>query len=427
MSGPKISKAELERIRQEEEERRVLFQGLVRLRDELQRRKDEVMLSHAMLVPVFEKSDVDQHLHRLGELEKQIDQSLSTIENALAKGVNQEMRGVLDNLADTHSNDSQIIVDADKCGSQIRDEMLMQYLKQAGTTGHSSDQAIAISDEMVTFETQRLLSLLSVLESRAKKVKISVSDVRAIRKELKSVTEDTGRDNLSIYEAVHRIDVYKVRRIRNLIEKIEAENDALDQRLSDELAKYHVLCAEMGITPQKFPFRAESIAAIQYEIGKLIAERKEKSFDIRAVMKHIRESLSDCGYTYIGEKEDSLQIIREAYRIHDNVILHVVYDSSGRVTMEVAIEDQMDRLPHQREINQIVKEQEHFCQDYEEIFRRINENGLALRNVALYPSSPDFAEIVNTSAFICQGTEADRSYYDYYISRDKKYLEVNEP
>ena len=418
MSGPKISEAELARIRQEEEERRTLFQALVRLRDELQRRKEEVMLSQAMLVPIFDKDDVKQHLHKLEQIEKQIPFSLSVIESAMKTGTKQEMQKALDALADKHTQDKTIIIEADQCGSQIRDEILKQHLEKM--------QISVISEELITMEIQRLFTLLSVLEHRAEKVRIAKSDVREIRKELESVVEDTGRDNLSLFEEIHRIDVYKIRKLRSHIERIEAANDTLDQKLSAELSKYHVICAEMGIEPKKFAFHQDSIAKIQYEIAELVTSRKEKCVDIRAIMKSVRESLSDFGYTYIGEKEENIQIIREAYRIHDNVVLQVTYDSSGRVTMEVAMEDQRDRSPHQREIDQLVKEQESFCQDYEEIFRRINANGLALKNKSLFPCSPEFAQIVNTAGFVCQEREYEQTYYDYYQNRDQKYLEVHD-
>ena len=244
---------------------------------------------------------------------------------------------------------------------------------------------------------------------------------REIAKELREILSDEEKDTYSVFIEVHRLDVRKIRPLREQIEDMEREADALDELLSAELARYHMLCMEAGINPKKFPFRQESLEAIRYECGKLLAGRSENS-DIRLLMKRVRESLSKLGYEYLGEKEEDLDFYREIYRIHDHVVLHVMFDSTGKVTMEVAVEDDRDRLPHEREVEMLVQEQVKFCDEYEKIFQLINEQGMLFQKEAMFPPSPEFAQVINRSEFACEKDAAGDYSCDMYLDRKEKYL-----
>ena len=181
------------------------------------------------------------------------------------------------------------------------------------------------------------------------------------------------------------------------------------------------------MTPKKFAFEEASIEAIRYECAGILAGSTQNG-DLRILMKNVRESLVKLGYSYLGEKEEDRDFAREIYRIHDDVILHVIYDSTGRVTMEVAVEDEKDREPHPREVEKLVKEQVNFCSEYEKIFHAINEKGLAFRKENMYPVSPDFAQVINTSGFVnagagsAAGAAAVDDYFEMYGLRESKYL-----
>lgn len=90
--------------------------------------------------------------------------------------------------------------------------------------------------------------------------------------------------------------------------------------------------------------------------------------------------------------------------------------------MEVAVEDDCEREPSRQETDMLVEEQLSFCEAFEEIFRLINENGLALRKEQLFPCSPDFAQVINTAEFD-KSAAAYASSYDIYRDYTQKYLE----
>ena len=68
MSGPKISAIEMKRLHLFEEERRKLLQDLVRLKEELKRRKKDIANLSIMLVPFYAFEEAKEYGKVLGEL-----------------------------------------------------------------------------------------------------------------------------------------------------------------------------------------------------------------------------------------------------------------------------------------------------------------------------------------------------------------------
>ena len=114
-----------------------------------------------------------------------------------------------------------------------------------------------------------------------------------------------------------------------------------------------------------------------------------------------------------------------ADRFDENAVLHVIYDSEGKVTMEVAAADDTDREPHPREVDTIVKEQEKFCDAYESVFERINEKGVSFRKEMMCPCGPEFAQVINVSEFEKSADEEAQTFDEMYADRKTKYLYVS--
>ena len=444
MSGPKISVAEMKRLHLFEEDRRRLLQDLVRLKDVLKRRNKDIAHLQNMLLPFQDLEQVKESSDKLGRIQACITDSLSRIDAALLDGTNIAMNEVFKSVSVLHEADEDTVEAVENQVYECREHWMEDKMKafkklqsaegsnpvREGTSGTGNnngsvafDLSSVISTEEVRIEMQRIEALYYDLLERSHSYPEFEKEAEGIEEQLQEIKEDTKSDSFSLFLRLHDLDVKRIRPFRNRIERCETEADLLDERLSAELARYHVLCSAAGEEPKRFLFAESSIAEIRYECARLLSEHDEKA-EIREIMRHVRESLEQNGYVYLGMKEEELDFYREIYRVHDDVVLHVIYDSTGKVTMEVAVQDNKERALQPREVEQIVKEQGKFCADYEKIFHTINQSGLAMRDVARYPVSPDFAQIIDTSGFEkeeCRINKAD-SYYEYYANREMKYL-----
>jgi hypothetical protein len=416
MSGPKISATEMKRLHLFEEERRRLLQSLVRLKEELKRRKREISNLSLMLIPFYSSAEAKEIGKELGKIEQAVEESLPRIEAALTDGTNIHMAEVLQQLLAKHDADEEILLMKEEEIYNLREQML------GGKSSAAPDSHVPeISIETAKGECKRILALVDELIDRATECNLDYTGLSEIRAEIEDLENDEGRDGFSLFTAVHHIDVMRLRPLRERIEKEEKRLDWLDEALSNELAKYHMLCQATDTEPKKFPFAEESIDAIRYECGRIISARGANG-DVRLLMKKVRESLEELGYAYLGEREENLDFYRELYRLNEETVLHVIYDSTGKITMEVAAFDTKDRPPHQREVDRLVKEQEKFCTEYEKIFHLINAHGLAMKKEAMYPPSPDFAQVINTSEFDCSKAHTKKISDDIYMDRRTKYL-----
>ena len=430
MSGPKISATEMKRLHLFEEDRRRLFQNLVRLRDVLKRRNRDLVNIQNMLLPFYDLKQVKETTGMLGSIQSNIANSLAMIDAALLDGTNIKMHEVLQNLSALHDKDEETILDAENLAIENREKWMEEKIAafsaskkaegQAGSAETSFDFSDIISKDTALEEARRIEILLTDLQERATPYPEYFLQANECISQLALIKEDHEADGYSLFLRLHELDVKKVRPLREKLEKQERKDDLLDEKLSAELAKYHMLCHAAGTEPKKFAFEEESVEKIRYECAALLQQKDEKQ-EIREIMRHVRESLEKTGYTYLGIKEEEMDFYREVYRVHDDVVLHVIYDSMGKVTMEVAIMDEKERPIQRRETEQIVKEQRKFCEDYEKIFHAINESGLAMRKEADFPCSPDFAQVIDTSEFKFEERQSD-AHYDVYRSREIKYL-----
>ncbi len=439
MSGPKISAYEMKRLHLFEEDRRRLLQDLVRFRDCLNRRSRDIENLQRMLLPFYDSKEGKESADALGTIQAAISNSLVRIEKAFQDGTNIALSDALKELKEIHASDEEEVLRIENLVYECREKWIAEKIAKvriASVGGaesavgvDSSGGTVFSTKDIIPMETAkgevlRLINLLEDLCSRAKVLSLECPEIAGYLAQIEEISRDDGRDGFSIFTEIHEIDVKRIRPLREKIENKEREADLLDEQLSRELARYHMLCKAEGIKPKKFAFAKSSIEEIRYECGKILSSR-DKDGDLRLLRKQIRETLEKTGYVYLGEKEEDFNFKREVYRIHDDVVLHVIYDSEGKVTMEVAVMDEKDRMPQPREVERIVKEQVKFCTDYEKIFDLINANGLAMKKEAEYPVSPDFAQIINTSEFTC-ADDADAAkedlFYEYYQSRELKYL-----
>ena len=437
MSGPKVMSAEEIRMMEEErerqrieqakrEERMRLVQAQFRKSDILKRQiglANEMQAALATVIDNPDAAEISERLHSLTKVNQQAIDSWTAVEQSTD---NDTLKHHVDKLDEAIAAGENYINSVRKPIEAMRtayiDTMMSKAEKYRNTTvGYTiTDEHTDIPEEALGNEAQRILAQISALKPRVVDAGLDMDALVAIEKQINESISDRNRERWMIFEEIHRVDVFHLRPFHATLERQEEENDALEAELSDALAKYHSLCSLYHIEPVRFPFRRESLDSIRYACGDLM-ERFSQTVNCEEIMKRVRAALSGFGYRYIGQKEEDRKVYRQVYRIHDNTILHVVFDSTGRVTREVAIEDNCDRLPFAREISSIVEEQGTFCRSFEKIFESLDAHGLSMRKDMMCPCGAEYAQIINTSGF---AKEQARDDFDYsiYSSRKRKYL-----
>lgn len=433
MSGPKILSPEEIKMRQEAEERYRLIQDQYRLCEALRRQIASCDDIRFLLFPI--RSDLTA---------KKLDEQAS----AIIQRANQELQAcdhpestdnayyrrrvnVLQRLVDENQRLTQDIKSkAEKIKKQHVDEMLSHINESAAAARKEVSQSNIyirqdIPAEFLKAEASRLQQLVKRTGERAARIGYPVSDeLEEIISSFRASVGDRNRKLYMIYDELHRIDLFQLQPLLSRVERAEADYDRLDSLLSAELATYHALCHEHNISPQKFSFAESSIREIRYASAAILREH-DAVVNYGDTMRRIRAVLSQMGYSYLGEKEEDRRVYRQIFRIHDRTILHVIYDSTGRVTMEVAIEDNCDREPLTREVESLVTEQGVFCNSFENILREMSQNGLHMQKEMMFPVSADFAQIINTSGFRKEPEEDMSIDYSVFSTPATKYKEMS--
>lgn len=437
MSGPKVLSAEEIRMMEEErerqrieqakrEERMRLVQEQFRKCDILKRQISIANEMQAALVSIMdnpEAAEISARLHTITLANQQAIDSWSALEqsednDALRNHVN----GLDAVIMSTEGVLNSVKYPIESMRSAHIEKMMSRVVTKHDTNVKKAENTKRpdIPEEALENEARRILAQIKILKPRVEEAGLDMEMLNTIERQVRGSLSDDKRERWMIFEEIHRIDVFRLRPFVSTLERQEAENDALEAELSEALAKYHSLCSMYHIEPKQFPFKRESVTEIRYACGDLI-EQYSQAVDCEAIMKRVRATLTEMGYRYIGQKEESRRYYRQIYRIHGDTILHAVFDSTGRVTMEVAIESDSDRQPNAREISSIVREQETFCNSFERIFDSLDEHGLVMRKDMMCPCGAEYAQIINTSGFT---KEQGKDEFDYsiYSSRKRKYL-----
>lgn len=437
MSGPKVLSAEEIRMMEEErerqrieqakrEERMRLVQEQFRKCDILKRQISIANEMQAALVSIMdnpEAAEISARLHTITLANQQAIESWSALEQSEDNDVlRNHVNGLDAVIMSTEGVLNSVKYPIESMRSAHIEKMMSRVVTKDDTNVKKAENTKRpdIPEEALENEARRILAQIKILKPRVEEAGLDMEMLNTIEQQVHDSLSDDKRERWMIFEEIHRIDVFRLRPFVSTLERQEAENDALEAELSEALAKYHSLCSMYHIEPKQFPFKRESVTEIRYACGDLI-EQFSQAVDCEAIMKRVRATLTEMGYRYIGQKEESRRYYRQIYRIHGDTILHAVFDSTGRVTMEVAIESDSDRQPNAREISSIVREQETFCNSFERIFDSLDEHGLVMRKDMMCPCGAEYAQIINTSGFT---KEQGKDEFDYsiYSSRKRKYL-----
>ena len=161
----------MKRLHLFEEERRKLLQDLVRLKEELKRRKKDIAILSNMLIPFYSFDEVKEYARALGSIEQSIEQSLPRIEGALTDGTNIHMKEVLQQLRAKHDGDEEVLLKTEEQIYGLREKWL-----DGKKTQTEISHTPAISIETAEGECKRVYALVEELKERAAECGMNFAD-----------------------------------------------------------------------------------------------------------------------------------------------------------------------------------------------------------------------------------------------------------
>lgn len=430
MSGPKVLTPKQQKAREEREARLRLVQERARRAAELRRLEEAMEDVQGVLAQVLEEPAARELSRKLAEAAGENARLAGEWDGILASGKNRAMEAYTARLEARAKEVRKLEADARRQAEDMRRRKADRLIraqeavqKESGNREQGRKEDEARIGEMVRAEEKRLESLLDRLEARAKRAGMDrAAELRDLRRKLRAAAGEKKRERMMDWEDMHRLDLFAIQPLRRAVEEAEERRDWLDAELSRELAAYHALCAGYGITPRKFPFSEASVREIRYAEAEIL-RRNGGTAGCAGVLAEIRRVLGGMGYAYIGEKEEDRQVVRQVYRIRDRTVLHVIADSTGRVTMEVAVEDECDRDPCRREVEQIVDAQGAFCGSFSRILDALAADGMPMDPETLCPCGEEYAQVVNISGFRKEPEREPEIDWSLYESPERKYLQ----
>lgn len=187
--------------------------------------------------------------------------------------------------------------------------------------------------------------------------------------------------------------------------------DAYEQLLQE----YKLLVKEIGIVAEDIPFSVSAIERLQSEIVRLeqiVSEAEEQAY----ISQCIDEVMLEMGYNLIGSREvtkkSGKRFRNELYLFDEGTAVNVTKSDDGQITMELGGLDNADRIPTTSESHQLCEDMSEFCEDYEEIEKKLAKKGIKTRRISILPPEEQYAQIINVE--------------DYNMKEDVEHFEVTQ-
>lgn len=168
------------------------------------------------------------------------------------------------------------------------------------------------------------------------------------------------------------------------------------------LQEYNLLVKQVGILAEDIPFSATAIEQLQREIEELeqiVFEAEEQEY----ISQCIDEVILEMGYNLIGSREvtkkSGKHFRNELYLFDEGTAVNVTKSDNGQITMELGGLDNADRIPSAIESQQLCKNMGEFCEDYEEIERKLAERGVKTKRISILPPEEQYAQIINVQDY----------------------------
>ena len=239
-------------------------------------------------------------------------------------------------------------------------------------------------------------AVVSGLEECSKAEGLSENTRNLLEETLKTVRSITDCAYMKNYAAI---------KVAPLIEKCEKEakeyEECVDEYESLKV-EYWALCEELSVEAKPERCSRAGITFLKEQI-KILEEELQRSQEDEYIATAVNEVMSEMGYDVLGYRDSerhSLKYHHDLYRYSDGTAVDVTYSSDGQITMELGGIDSSDRIPNEDEANALCTKMESFCDDFNEIERRLAEKGvLVSERIQRLPPSTAYAQIINTNDY----------------------------
>lgn len=182
-----------------------------------------------------------------------------------------------------------------------------------------------------------------------------------------------------------------------------AEYRECQSRFDPLYTEYVALCDLYSYAAQEYVCSRSSIQILEAEIERMkkaAAEDDEQAY----ISDCLDEVMVEMGYSVLGAREvtkrNGKRFRNELYTYGNGTAVNVTYSSDGRIAMELGGMDTSDRVPTAQEAERLCGCMEQFCDDFQEIEKRLLVKGVVLTDrLSLLPPDAEYAQIINTSDY----------------------------
>lgn len=186
-----------------------------------------------------------------------------------------------------------------------------------------------------------------------------------------------------------------------------AEYEECHEEFEKLYSEYIALCELYCYIAQEYSCDAVSIQSLKTEIQR-IKETSAKEDEQAYISECMDEVMEEMGYTVLGRREVTKKSGRhfhnKLYTYGEGTAVNVTYSSDGKIAMELGGIDVADRLPDERETALLCDSMERFCDDFNEMEKRLLAKGvIPADRISMLPPSAEYAQIINTSDYEMKG------------------------
>ena len=186
-----------------------------------------------------------------------------------------------------------------------------------------------------------------------------------------------------------------------------AEYEECHEEFEKLYSEYIALCELYCYIAQEYSCDAVSIQSLKTEIQR-IKETSAKEDEQAYISECVDEVMEEMGYTVLGRREVTKKSGRhfhnKLYTYDEGTAVNVTYSSDGKIAMELGGIDVADRLPDERETALLCDSMERFCDDFNEMEKRLLAKGvIPADRISMLPPSAEYAQIINTSDYEMKG------------------------
>lgn len=438
MSGPKNSRLEIERRKQEELER------LRRIEQERKRRVNTLKNEIRQKLACFRK-DSEEMGQYATEVKEFAQSNALTVPTELKSFIELKEFNNVKNSINYKTEDENLlksyIETIQKKTAEFKDSKHIvsdceTKVKQAYTDKLMSENAI-LAEKIKAMQQAKQMQKQKDAENKDVRQRAEIINVAqkqfavlcddfsidsAIRcRSLQSLKEFMVTANDKTISNQYLSNIFAVK-YASLLKKLEDESTQyqnLLKRYNDTLVQYQTLCEEIGTEAKSLPVLEDSISYMQLEIIKLEDFAKRK-LSHGYIQNAINEIMTEMGYKVLGNGKDT-SYETKLYHFADDRAVQVTMDTNGSLTMELGKLDDTDRNADISEQKELQYDMQNFCSKYKVIKEKLEQKGIKLSNCEEYPPSVEYAQIFNVNDF-----DMDEELLESIASAENKQQGVHE-